>query len=214
VSQTAPRARLLRPSFYNRDALEVARELLGQFLRRDEVTLRITETEAYRWPDDSANHCRMGRTRRNAAMWGPPGHAYVYLCYGLHNMLNFVTGPRGEGAAVLIRACEPVSGQTTITARRRGIQGPAQLTGPGKIGQTLALDTSWSEHALYRRGGLTVHEGPRIGDHELLAGPRVGVDYARPEHRDAPWRFAVAETRWVSARKTLRPASRVSAKSP
>src|SRR5689334_13275606 len=79
-------AAILPQSFYARDALVVARELLGKLIRRDGVVLRISEVEAYR-PNDSASHCRMGRTGRNAPMWGPPGHAYVYLCYGIHNML-------------------------------------------------------------------------------------------------------------------------------
>ncbi len=193
---------LVPQAFFSRDALVVARELLGKQLRRGPITLRITETEAYRWPDDSANHCRMGRTPRNEPMWGPPGHAYVYLCYGLHNMLNIVTGPAGEGAAALIRACEPVSGHAEIAARRGGKRGPVLLTGPGKVGQALALDTSWSGHALFRRGGLTLREGPAPAG--VLVGPRVGIDYARPEHRDAPWRFALAGTPWVTQRRSLR----------
>jgi DNA-3-methyladenine glycosylase len=85
---TAPLAR----AFYARDALTVARALLGKQLRRGRVVLRITEVEAYRHPDDSASHCRMGKTPRNAPMWGPPGHAYVYLCYGIHQLLNLVCG--------------------------------------------------------------------------------------------------------------------------
>src|SRR5688572_26549600 len=106
-------SRLLPQSFYARDALVVAEELLGQHIHCGGVVLRITEVEAYRHPDDSASHCRMGRTPRNAPMWGPPGHAYVYLCYGIHSMLNFVTDREGEGAAVLIRSCEPVRGLRT-----------------------------------------------------------------------------------------------------
>jgi DNA-3-methyladenine glycosylase len=89
--------RLLSRQFYARDALDVARDLLGQEFWQGAVGLRITEVEAYRYPDDSANHCRRGLTARNAPMWGPPGHAYVYLCYGLHQMLNLVTNRDGEG---------------------------------------------------------------------------------------------------------------------
>ncbi len=98
----------LPATFYARDALDVAAELLGAQVTANGVTLRITEVEAYRFPGDTANHARMGRTPRNAPMWGPPGHAYVYLCYGLHRMLNFVTGPEGHAAAVLIREDAPV----------------------------------------------------------------------------------------------------------
>ena len=132
--------RLLPQSFYARDALVVAEELLGQHIHAGEIVLRITEVEAYR-PDDSASHCRMGKTARNAPMWGPPGHAYVYLCYGMHHMLNIVTNRDGEGAAVLIRACEPVRGLPLIEERRGACAGPALLTGPGKVGAALELDT-------------------------------------------------------------------------
>ncbi len=192
-------------SFYARDALVVARELLGKVVRRGAVALRITEVEAYRHPNDTASHCRMGRTDRNAPMWGPGGHAYVYLCYGMHNMLNIVTGGVGEGAAVLIRACEPVAGLAQIV-RRRGVDRgdrPALLTGPGKVGQALGLDTSWSGHPLFAAGGLTLHEAPTPAG--ILAGPRVGIDFAAPADVAAPWRLAVAGSRWVSVPAGLRP---------
>jgi DNA-3-methyladenine glycosylase len=179
----------------------VARELLGALLCRDEVVLRITEVEAYRWPEDTANHCRFGRTARNAAMWGPAGHAYVYLCYGLHNMLNLVTDAEGEGAAVLVRSCEPVAGLSVIAARRGARSGVDALTGPGKVGAALALDTSWSHHPVFGPGGLEVREGtpPR----RISAGPRVGIDFAEPTHRGAPWRFGDADSAWVSQRRGL-----------
>jgi DNA-3-methyladenine glycosylase len=181
------------------------------------VALRITEVEAYRYPDDTANHCRMGHTPRNAPMWGPPGHAYVYLCYGMHQMLNLVTNAEGEGAAVLIRACEPVSGLEVIRQRRGGMRAPQKrapqeleplkpdvLTGPGKVGAALGIDTSWSGHALYRRGGLSVVEGTPAST--VIAGPRIGIGYASQEHQRAPWRLACGDSRWVSARKLLSPA--------
>lgn len=195
---------LLPQSFYARDSLEVARDLLGKLLRRERVTLRITEVEAYRFPDDTANHSRLGITARNASMWGPPGRCYVYLCYGLHHLLNVATNREGEGAAVLIRSCEPVEGLEEVK-RRRGARvkpGPALLTGPGKIGQALGLDTSWCHHPVYEPGGLEVHDAPAVAG--VLAGPRVGIDYAMPADRAAPWRFAVAGTPWVSAPQTLK----------
>ena len=140
---------------------------------------------------------RVGRTPRNASMWGPPGHAYVYLCYGLHNMLNLVTNRDGEGSAVLIRSCEPVAGLPQIQGRRSmASEKPLLLTGPGKIGQALGVDPTWSHHPLFKSGGLTVHDAPVPAD--ILAGPRVGIDYAQPSDRAAPWRLAVAGTPWVS----------------
>lgn len=194
--------RLLPRQFYARDALEVARDLLGQEIWHGEVGLRITEVEAYRYPHDSANHCRSGLTARNAPMWGPPGHAYVYLCYGLHQMLNLVTNRAGEGAAVLIRSCEPLAGHRTIRRRRGGKDGPVLLTGPGKVGQALGLDSAFSGHPLYRRGGLEVREGQRAA--LIATGPRIGIGYAEPEHQDASWRLAIAGSPWVSHASALR----------
>jgi DNA-3-methyladenine glycosylase len=196
-------ARPLEQAFYARDALAVARDLLGQRLKLGTLELRITEVEAYRHPDDSANHCRMGRTPRNAPMWGPPGHAYVYLCYGIHPMLNLVTGAEGEGAAVLIRAVSPLAGLALIRERRGGSTAPGALAGPGKVGRVLAIDTAWSGHRLYRRGGLSVLPGEPPAS--VLAGPRVGIDYARPADRKAPWRLACGDSEYVSVRRGLRP---------
>ena len=200
----APATPLLSQAFYARDALEVARDLLGKLIEREGVVLRITEVEAYRFPDDTANHCRVGRTERNASMWGPPGHAYVYRCYGLHNLLNLVTNREGEGAAVLIRSCEPVDGLVQIQGRRgMASDRPILLTGPGKIGQALGIDPGWCHHPLYVQGGLSVHDAAPVT--AALVGPRVGIDYANPADRAAPYRFAVAGTRWVSAPGPLRP---------
>lgn len=199
---------LLPESFYTRDALVVARELIGKELRHGEVRLRITEVEAYRHPGDSANHARAGRTARNAPMWGPPGRAYVYLCYGLHWMLNLVTNGEGEAAAVLVRAAEPLAGFERVRERRGGKEGPVLLTGPGKVAEALALDGAFNDHALFRRGGLEVHDGP--APPRLLAGPRVGIDYARPKDQRARWRVAAPDTPWVSHRAALRPLRRTS----
>jgi DNA-3-methyladenine glycosylase len=192
---------LLPQSFCQRDALEVARDLVGRVLVSGAVAVRITEVEAYR-PGDTASHCRVGRTARNAPMWGPPGRAYVYLCYGIHSMLNIVTNATDVGAAVLVRSVDPIAGLDTIAARRHGRIGPGALAGPGKVGAALALDGAWNDHPLYERGGLELREGwaPRA----LLVGPRVGIDYASPRDRRALYRFADADSQHVSARATLR----------
>jgi DNA-3-methyladenine glycosylase len=200
--------RLLPQSFYARDALIVAEELLGHHIHAGPVVLRITEVEAYRHPDDTANHCRMGRTPRNAPMWGPPGHAYVYLCYGIHSLLNFVTNREGEGAAVLIRACEPVRGVREVLARRKAKHTPDLLAGPGKVTMALDIDVGLSGHRLFRRGGLEVREGDPPGD--IARGPRIGIGYADPEHQRAPWRLAIAGNPWVSQRGLLSPTPQAS----
>jgi DNA-3-methyladenine glycosylase len=121
----------------------------------------------------------------------------------MHNMLNLVTGADGEGAAVLIRACEPVRGHELILERRKSeTMRPVLLTGPGKVASALALDTSFSGHALFRpRGVLSVREGDAPGG--IVRGPRVGIGYASAEDQAAPWRLAVADNLWVSARSAL-----------
>jgi DNA-3-methyladenine glycosylase len=187
---------LIEPSFYARDALEVAWDLLGCRLKHEGVEILITEVEAYRKEGDSANHCRSGRTRRNAPMWGPPGRAYIYLCYGIHLMLNLVTDQDGEGAAVLIRAGQVGEGLDIIRSRRGAKEGPVLLTGPGKVAQALGLDLGMNESELFVPGGLELHQGRR--PQGVLAGPRIGIGYAQPEHVLAPWRLAAAGTGWVS----------------
>ncbi len=195
---------LLPSDFFSRDALQVARDLLGKEIRRGAVRLRIVEVEAYRTGGDSANHARAGRTARNAPMWGPPGHAYVYLCYGLHHLLNLVTDREGEAAAVLIRACEPLDGLGVVRRRRGGVaRGLALLSGPGRVAQALGLDLGWNGHPVFRAGGLEVRDGSPPS--RIAEGPRVGIDFAAPEHREAPWRLADAESRWVSQRSKLSP---------
>ncbi|KAL6138194.1 hypothetical protein ACLB2K_063479 [Fragaria x ananassa] len=203
----SPKMTILPYAFFQIDALDLAPRLLGKFLRRDDVVLQITEVvEAYR-PNDSACHGRFGITPRTAPVFGPGGLAYVYLCYGLHSMLNVVADKEGVGAAVLIRACAPISGLETIQQRRgQKTTKPVLLTGPGKIGQALGLSTEWSNHPLYTPGGLEILDGPQPKN--MLIGPRVGIDYALPEHVNALWRFAIAGTPWISAPKnTLRPPS-------
>lgn len=194
-----PRPDRLDPAELAVDALIAARRLLGCLLVRDDVVLRITEVEAYRWPDDTANHCRMGRTARNDPMWGPAGRAYVYRCYGIHAMLNVVTGLVDEGAAVLIRGADVLEGHDTVRSRRGG---KLDLAGPGKVGAALALDPTWSHHDLTAPGGLELRAGSPVA--RVRAGPRVGIDYSAPADRDAPWRLAVSDSRQVSVPRTLR----------
>lgn len=194
---------LLPRAFFARDALDVARDLIGKRLRHGGVTVEITETEAYR-VGDSAAHTRHGKTARNAPVWGPPGCAYIYVCYGIHRMLNLSTNEDGVGACVLVRAARPVAGLDLIIARRGGMApGPALLTGPGKVGRALDLDLPMNHQDVTAPGGLEALDGPAPAG--LLAGPRVGIDYAAPADRDARWRFALADTPWVSHRKGLTP---------
>lgn len=196
---------LIPQAFFLRPVEVVVRELLGACLCREGVVLRLTEVEAYGGPEDSASHCRSGRTARNAPMWEAGGRVYVFRCYGIHHMLNVVTGGPGKGSAVLIRACEPVAGLSRIQARRGAARGTALLAGPGRVAQALGLDLAFNHHALFEAGGLELRRGaPPPG---LLAGPRVGVDYASEADRERLWRFAAAGTRWISCSKGLLPLS-------
>lgn len=192
--------RVVKQKFYARDAVEVAPDLLGKLLVRGDVVLRITEVEAYP-PGDSASHCRAGRTPRNAPMWGPPGHAYVYLCYGVHMMLNIVTNEDGEGAAVLIRGAEVLDGLAEVE-RRRGRSDKGFLAGPGKVARALGVDTRASGLPLYTLDDLRLGEGKAPA--RVVRGRRIGIDFATPSAQRALFRFADADSRAVSHRKLFR----------
>jgi len=183
----------------------LARALLGTLLRHDDVVLRVTEVEAYAGPEDSASHARSGPTARNAPMWGPPGVAYVYLVYGIHRLLNVTAAPPDGVGAVLIRAAEPVAGLDTIRARRGGRTGPEALAGPGRLSQALGVELAHSGTSLLAPGGLELRRGSPPA--RVRVGPRVGIDYALPQHRRVPWRFADADSRCVSHPRHLRDAS-------
>lgn len=194
---------LLPAAFYARDVRDVARDLLGRWVAHGDVVLRITETEAYCGPWDTAAHSRAGCTARTAPMFGPVGRAYVYLCYGIHQMLNIVAGDEGGGAAVLVRSAEPVAGMDTLTARRGGRSGRALTCGPGNVGAALAIDRTFNHHPLSEPGGLTVAYGMPAA--EVRVGPRVGIGFASAEHQAAPWRYAIADSAWVTEARRLSP---------
>jgi DNA-3-methyladenine glycosylase len=198
---------ILERAFFARGAATVARALVGCTSVHGNVVLRITESEAYVGPHDTAAHSRMGRTARNAPMWGEAGHAYVYLCYGVHWMLNLVTG-RGDGQAVLIRACSVVDGGDVVRARRRVSralspkQREALVAGPGKVAQALALDATFNFHDVCAPGGLEAHA--REGRVRVATGARVGIEYASARDRAALLRFADADSGAVTERVGLR----------
>jgi DNA-3-methyladenine glycosylase len=185
--------------FYARPVLKVARDCLGKLVvhrtRAGLVAGRIVETEAYRGPEDRAAHSHGGRrTRRTEAMFGPPGHAYVFLIYGLHHHLNLVTGRAGEPHAVLLRALEPIDGLDLMSARRSIAPDRVELTnGPGKLAQALGVDRSHNGLDLCE-GDLFLADAPRLA---ARRSPRVGVEYAG-EWADRPWRFFVPGHRYVS----------------
>jgi DNA-3-methyladenine glycosylase len=182
-----------------RPSPEVAPDLLGLLVVRetaDGVTVgRIVEVEAYHGPSDLASHARAGRTRRTATMFGPPGHAYVYLIYGLHSCLNIVTELDGEAGAVLVRALEPMAGIELMRRRRGDPRDPDSrlAAGPARLCQAMAIDRALDGHDLTGRGELWLADPrPRaIAAQEIAVGRRIGVDYAGDGWADRPWRFGI-----------------------
>jgi DNA-3-methyladenine glycosylase len=192
----------LQRDFFARDTLTVARELLGQRLVRILGDMRlsgyIVEVEAYIGEDDQASHAHPGRTARNATMYGPPGHAYVYLIYGMHHCLNIVTDREGYPAAILLRALEPLEG-IPLMERQRGHRPVTQLTnGPARLCQALAIDRRLDGADLCAPDApLFVERGIFVPDEDIVTGPRVGVR-GDETALTVPWRFYIRDNSYVS----------------
>ncbi|MFZ5918401.1 MAG: DNA-3-methyladenine glycosylase [Chloroflexota bacterium] len=187
--------------FYARPTLAVARDLLGQRLVRlldgRRLSGRIVEVEAYLGESDQASHARPGRTRRNAAMYGPPGHAYVYSIYGLHHCLNAVTEPQGCPAAVLIRALAPLEGLEVMRRQRPNHPDRELTNGPAKLCQALAVDKNLDGADLCMAGTLWIEADEPIADAQVNTGPRINVR-GDERARSAPWRFTIGGHPFVS----------------
>lgn len=168
----------------------VARQLIGVTVLVDGVGGRIVETEAYD-REDPASHAYSGPTERNASMFGPPGHAYVYRSYGIHWCLNFVCREAGHGAGVLIRALEPVEGLEAMRARRDADDEWLLCSGPGKLCQALGVTRAHNGLPLSLPPFALL---PAPGEMPIVAGPRIGISKAV----DVPWRFGLAGSRFVS----------------
>ena len=187
----------LTDAFYGRSTVAVARALLGKLLVHatpEGVTAgRIVETEAY-LRNDPACHASRGMTPRNAPMFGPAGHAYIYFIYGMYHCFNVVTGPRGVGEAVLIRALEPVAG-IPLMEKRRGTGEIRKLcSGPGKLVLAMGIDKSLNSADL-RRGALRIlSPAPRAARGRIAVTTRVGINVAA----DAPLRFYLEGNPFIS----------------
>jgi DNA-3-methyladenine glycosylase len=197
--------RKLARSFYDRPVLEVARDLLGCIVTANDVSVRLTEVEAYDGANDPASHAFRGETPRNAVMFGPPGHAYVYFTYGMHFCVNLVCAPSGIAAAVLLRAGEVVAGAEVAAARRPGAPIRDLARGPARLCLALGVDrTLDGTDVVVRPSAITVDAGKPVSDGQVLAGPRVGIASAA----ERPWRFWIAGDPTVSAYRAHVPRKR------
>ena len=177
-------------------AEEVAPRLLGSLFVREldgqRLVGKIVETEAYD-QTDAASHSYRGQTPRTKVMFGPSGHLYVYFTYGMHYCMNVVVGPAGHGAAVLIRAIEPIEGEEVMSQNRRGITGENITNGPAKLCYALAIDKQWNGHDL-RQPPLRLVLQPPVSPSEIVRTSRIGITNAM----DKPWRFYLKDNMYVS----------------
>lgn len=183
------------------DPLHVARDLLGREIASDTpegtVRLRLVEVEAYRGNDDPASHCYRGRTERNAVMFGPAGHLYVYFVYGMHFCINVVTLTNDEPGAVLLRGGEVVEGHDLARRRRPAARKDANLAdGPAKLADALGITREHNGTDLTDTdSSIRLLAGTTVGDDDVRTGPRVGVATAQ----DLPWRSWIVDSPAVSA---------------
>jgi DNA-3-methyladenine glycosylase len=190
-------------SFYLRDdVVAIARELLGKVLVTawdGELTSgRIVETEAYAGEQDRASHASKGRTERTEVMFGPGGRAYVYLCYGIHQMFNIVTSKEGEPHAILIRAVEPVEGKDIMLQRTGKKKWDETITsGPGRVGKAFGFHTSQCGVDLTSNELYIADDGFVVKEKDVVSSPRIGVDYAG-EHAEWHYRFYLKNNPYIS----------------
>ena len=185
---------ILKRSFYNRATVQVARDLLGKVIVHGPTAGIIVETEAYLGGDDLAAHSARGITGRTRVIFGPPGHAYVYLIYGMYQCLNLVCEPPGQPGCVLIRALEPVAGLEVMQHRRPAARKPRDLTsGPGKLTMAMAI-TRTHNGADVTRGSLVVRQMIAQRPIEIETTPRIGISRCV----DLPLRFLIHGNAFVS----------------
>ncbi len=188
-------------TFYTRETIDVARDLIGKSIVRTlhdaQLIGRIVEAEAYQGKDDPASHASNGKTERNEPMYGPPGYTYVYFIYGMHWMLNISAHIEDCPGAVLIRALEPLQGIERM-CKHRGGRPRAQVTnGPAKLAQALAIDGRLNSHNLCDLDAIAVIEGTLRPDETIVAGPRIRVP-GDAEAKSRPWRFWIEDNPYVS----------------
>jgi DNA-3-methyladenine glycosylase len=183
----------MRRAFYDRPVLDVTRDLVGCVVSHDGSSGVIVETEAYHH-SEPASHAYVGLTARTRVLFGPPGVAYVYRSYGIHACLNAVCEPEGVGAAVLIRALEPVEGIEAMRERRRLERLEDLCSGPGKLTQALGIGLDLNGTDLIRGPILIARRPPGWRDVEVVASRRIGITKAA----ELPWRFSALGNRYLS----------------
>lgn len=194
----------LSRTFYEReDVVQISRDLIGKVLCSNiDGTITsgiIVETEAYNGRTDRACHAYPNiRTARTETIYGSPGVAYVYLCYGIHHLFNIVTNKEGMADAILVRAAEPVKGIKKMLERRgRKKLEPTVTNGPGKLSQAMGITTAHDQIDL-RSDTIWIEDGEQeVKDSEIKASSRIGVDYAG-EDAKLPWRFTLKGSKWIS----------------
>jgi DNA-3-methyladenine glycosylase len=183
-------------SFYERPTVDVARDLLGKIIVHGDASGRIVETEAYLGSGDLAAHAASGPTRRNRVLFGPPGHAYVYFIYGMHECLNIVAEPEGTAGCVLIRALEPLTGIERMRRRRPTAARIEDLAnGPGKLTRALGI-TLRDNGCDVTRGPILVCGGDKEERLEIAVSKRIGIT----KSADLPLRFYIKGNKFVSRR--------------
>jgi DNA-3-methyladenine glycosylase len=193
----------LTDSFYQRtDVVKIARQLIGKvlFTNIDGIVTggMIVETEAYSWKERGCHAYNSRKTQRNAVMFEKGGHAYVYLCYGMHYLFNIVTNTEAIPEAVLVRAIEPLHGVDEMVFRRGKLANAFHLTsGPGKLTKALGIDRKLNGKYLADDEVWVEDVGRRIPSAKIQASPRIGIDYAG-EDALLPWRFTLKESNWLS----------------
>jgi DNA-3-methyladenine glycosylase len=183
----------LDPAFYARSVHVVARDLVGCVVRHGGTAGRIVETESYHM-EEPACHAFAGLTSRTRTLFGPPAHAYVYFSYGIHSLLNAVAEADGVGAAVLIRALEPVEGVERMRDRRGMARDEELCNGPGKLTQALGIGLSLNGTSLVDGPIEVLRREPGEREPRIVIGERIGITKAA----DLPWRFCDADSRHVS----------------
>jgi DNA-3-methyladenine glycosylase len=200
--------KILPLSFYLRnDVVQISKDLLGKVLvtnwNNERTTGRIVETEAYAGEIDRASHASKGRTPRTAVIFGAGGAAYVYLCYGIHQMFNIVTSTEGTAHAILIRAVEPLEGIDIMLQRTGKKKADHSLTrGPGNVGKAFGFHTTQCGLSLVSDELYIADDGTKVEESVIVASPRIGVDYAGDDAL-LPYRFYVKGNPYVSGKNKV-----------